>query len=107
MRSLEQYAPQDICKILVGNKSDKEKGREVEPQEAQLFAERSELKCFETSAATGAGVEESFLYLARLVRENASSRKDGPQQSNNKKGLVVMEDSPASWKAPEQLNCNC
>jgi Ras-related protein Rab-4B len=51
-------ASPEIVTILVGNKIDLEKDREVTYLEASRFAQENDLMFLETSALTGEGVEE-------------------------------------------------
>jgi len=69
--------------MLVGNKTDLAKQRQVTFEEATKFAEENGLIFIETSAKTGDGVEETFLRTARKIFENiqAGSLDLNPQQS--------------------------
>ncbi|TFG05488.1 MAG: GTP-binding protein [Promethearchaeota archaeon] len=49
--------------VLIGNKVDLEKNRAVLPEWGRILAEKMNLKYFETSAKSGIGVEEAFLFL--------------------------------------------
>ena len=53
--------------VLVGNKSDQAKFREVSRDEAGLFASQHGMEYFETSAKNGSNVEEVFHRLAKKI----------------------------------------
>ena len=74
LHDIEGSAPPDICKILVGNKADKEE-RQVENDEAFQFALKNKLYYFETSAKLGHGVQEVFSKMAELVSQQEAKKK--------------------------------
>lgn len=53
--------------ILVGNKSDQGKSREVSTEDAQRYADEHGMQFIETSAKTGRNVEEVFQHLASII----------------------------------------
>jgi len=59
-----------IPKILLGNKSDLNKRREVSAEQGAAFAKEQSMLFFETSAKTSNDVEFAFQSMARLVWAN-------------------------------------
>ena len=59
--------------ILVGNKIDLE--RKVTQQEGEELAQKYNVLYFETSAATGKGIEETFQALVENIMRNYDERK--------------------------------
>jgi small GTP-binding protein len=55
---------QNVCVIVVGNKSDAE-DREVKFEEGKAYASKFHYAYVETSALTGAGVDDAFTSLAQ------------------------------------------
>jgi small GTP-binding protein len=53
--------------VLVGNKTDQSKHREVTKEEAGLFATRHGMDYYETSAKNGSNVDEVFHRLAKKI----------------------------------------
>ena len=84
----------DICLILVGNKSDLQENRKVSPQEIDNYSKELNIKYFEVSAINDEGINELFDHavketmtiirkrdvdprISRLSVENASIRPKG------------------------------
>ncbi len=61
--------PNDLPIIIIGNKLDlvKKKGREIQPKDAENFANNKNSIYLETSAKNGNNVEKAFLDLARFI----------------------------------------
>lgn len=65
-----EQAPETINMILIGNKCDLEDKRVVTFEEGKQLAQKNQMLFFETSAKTGAGVEDVFLTTADKIVEN-------------------------------------
>lgn len=66
-------APGNVSKILVGNKIDLTKDREVSEMEGREMSERFNTKYFESSAKTGENINQIFNHISREI---LSKRKD-------------------------------
>lgn len=64
---LLRNAPPNIVIALVGNKLDLEEDRQVSIEEAEAYANEAGLLFTETSARTGANVNEVFLKIAKKL----------------------------------------
>jgi len=89
---LDLHGDTRVQRILVGNKSDLEDCRKVSREDGEALASRFHLKFFETSAKTGASVEEAFLHIAdQVVEKHYANAPAQPRQGvqllagNNKK----------------------
>jgi len=65
IRELRTHAGDAITIIIVGNKCDKEQNRQVNEEESKEWADKYKAVHFNTSAKSGKGLEEAFLYMAK------------------------------------------
>ncbi|KAL6059477.1 Ras- protein Rab-1A [Balamuthia mandrillaris] len=76
---IDQQHLSNVCKVIVGNKSDLVQKRVVTEKEARALAAKYKLEYFETSAKSGEGVQEAFTSLAtntkRKVLDGRSRKK--------------------------------
>lgn len=66
---LREFSSKDMVIMLVGNKCDLEKQREVKREEALKLAEENDLVYFETSALSGENVNKVFYELIKSIYE--------------------------------------
>lgn len=63
----DHVRPHKVLFILVGNKSDRDEGRVVSREEAEVLARQLGLPYVEVSAKTGQNVSSAFELLARCI----------------------------------------
>ncbi|XP_027731034.1 ras-related protein Rab-17 [Vombatus ursinus] len=77
-----EFQPEEIVVILVGNKTDLEASREVTLEEGKAFAESKKLLFMETSAKLNYQVTEAFIAVAReLLRREEENGGQSQQRS--------------------------
>jgi Ras-related protein Rab-8A len=64
VKQIEQNAQNNVCKVLVGNKCDRE-DRKVSYEDGSKLAKEFNMQFFETSAKTNYNVNETFTFLTR------------------------------------------
>ena len=74
MHELREYGNLDMVVVLVGNKSDLAKSREVSEEEGRNLAETEGLFFMETSALENRNVEEAFLQMIKQIHEITSKK---------------------------------
>jgi small GTP-binding protein len=75
VRELERRAGTGIVIALAGNKSDMESNRRIEFEEVSAYAKENGLLHFETSAKTGANVQELFTNIATNIPKTDTPRE--------------------------------
>ena len=91
LNEVDKYANEGTCKLLVGNKSDMD-GKQVEPSEAQEYAETLQIPCIETSAKSAENVEAAFVKMAsELIKtREAAGGKKGGKKAGGKAATVSL-----------------
>ena len=70
LSEIKENASKDITIILIGNKNDLEKGRQVSFEEGESFAKENNLLFLETSAKTAKNIAEAFNLSAIQILNN-------------------------------------
>ena len=76
----ERYAPSEIRRFLVGNKSEMTTRQVVDFDTAKKFADERNLPLLEISVKTSFNVEESFTLLTTEIHHEREIAKDHPGQ---------------------------
>jgi len=69
LEEIDRYASENVNILLVGNKSDLVDKKVVEQSVAKEFASSLGISFLETSTKDSTNVEETFLTLARQIKE--------------------------------------
>ncbi|XP_056676056.1 ras-related protein Rab-17 isoform X3 [Monodelphis domestica] len=90
-----EFQPEEIVVILVGNKMDLEDSREVTFEEGKTFSESNKLLFMETSAKLNYQVTEAFTAIARELLQR-EEQHGGPAQQKNPS--IDLENSASQKK---------
>ncbi|XP_027752928.1 EF-hand calcium-binding domain-containing protein 4B [Empidonax traillii] len=92
--SIEEATGENVPVLLVGNKTDNEKEREVPMGMGEHLAKDYNLIFYECSACSGYNVEKSVLHLARFLKEHEDKVKEKTielQSDMNKKSCCIRQ----------------
>ena len=84
---IDRFASDNVCKILIGNKSDLEKQREVSIEDAKELANKYKIDYIEASAKDSTNVQQLFVELTRQIKE-ANVKKHINKISEEKVNLI-------------------
>ena len=70
MNQIHALASKDVVVLLVGNKADLPKERQVTTDEGEALAKNYSCRYFETSAASGSNVDKVFAEIAQQIVSN-------------------------------------
>ena len=74
----------DFKKILVANKIDLEKSKNINREKYERFAKKNNMKCIETSAKDNINVEDIFNEIVNLIlNDEKKQRKENNNNNNN------------------------
>ncbi|KAG5635978.1 hypothetical protein H0H81_009482 [Sphagnurus paluster] len=112
---LETYVSDDVVKILVGNKVDKEFSRQVPTSEGQAFATRMSSLFLETSAKTSVGVNEAFQGVVQRILDTPSlwqgtqgvGQSTGGGRGGMPGGVQVVGLAEGQGQAHSEGGCAC
>ena len=83
MKQIDENAPKNICKILVGNKSDLEKDRQIQYFEGEDLAKFYGIDFYEVSSKMGIGVSECLIELVTNIKKNILDKMEIDNISNS------------------------
>lgn len=66
---IDRFASDNVCKILIGNKSDLEKQRQVSKEDAKELANKYKIDYIEASAKDSTNVHQLFIELTRQIKQ--------------------------------------
>ena len=105
LSQIEQYANNNILKLLIGNKCDLESKREVSFQEGKEFAEKNGMKFIETSAKTNQKVSEAFeSFVDDIIRSMEKKLNKSNEENNNNKEEIEKDYKELNKKIEEYEN---
>ncbi|XP_041430593.1 ras-related protein Rab-15 isoform X3 [Xenopus laevis] len=105
---VDEYAPDGVQKILIGNKADEEQKRQVGKNQGLKLAEEYGMDFFETSACTNYNIKESFTRLTELVLMAHKRELEGLRMSSaDELNLAELENDGSKSNGMENSSKSC
>ena len=73
VKEIDRLATSDVCRLLVGNKTDLTEKRAVSTEEGKALANQFGIAFLETSARDNSNVDEMFNQMAAAMQKKAGS----------------------------------
>jgi len=101
VKELRKFLGHDISLLIVGNKIDMERDRQVDEKQALDYAASVGAKHVTCSARTGKDVETVFLELAKaMLQKHQAKPEPSGGNSSRRNVLIAADDEPKS-------GCSC
>ena len=101
---LKANGNEDILIILIGNKLDLEKNREVMVNDVKRKAEELKVAYFETSALDGSNIEHAFdVIVGEMVKKFGDEINQAKRDSNNNNKAINIDVGNKNEKAKKGL----
>ncbi len=104
MNDAKEKIENDYKMIVVGNKKDDKKGRQIEFEMLEDFAKKNDVLFFEVSAKTGEGIDKIF---NSMVQELLKLPKAGIIKDDESEGDKTFSSLDNSRVVENKHNCNC
>ncbi|KAM4540359.1 ras-related protein Rab-15-like isoform 1-T1 [Fundulus diaphanus] len=105
---VDEFAPEDVQTILVGNKADEEFRRQVTTDQGKKLAETYGMEFFEASASTSTNISESFIRVTELVLQAQKRDMDNLFGSlDNNLDQAALQEEKSSQDNDAQRTCAC
>ncbi|XP_017747917.1 PREDICTED: ras-related protein Rab-15 isoform X1 [Rhinopithecus bieti] len=105
---VDEYAPEGVQKILIGNKADEEQKRQVGREQGQQLAKEYGMDFYETSACTNLNIKESFTRLTELVLQAHRKELEGLRtRASNELALTELEEEEGKPEGPANSSKTC
>lgn len=102
--SIENYAKQDIQKVLIGNKIDLTDKRKISKTEAENLADEHNIPYFETSAKLDKNVSEVMQFMMSKVYEN-TQKLANEAMYEEVRGSKLMPTNPPNDESKDDCKC--
>ena len=93
--------------VLIGNKCDLEKERKVSKEEGENLAQKYGIPFYETSAKTGANVQEAFTESLKNLSVKDIPKEVEDDYNSRKKSYRLIKEDKEEKKQKKDKGCCC
>ena len=95
MLEVDKLSNDTVCKVIIGNKCDKDSDRKVTLQQGMELAKHYDVPFFETSAKSALNVEEVFSTITKSIHEKLQKlpQAQSAGKSKLKKGSSIQDQA--------------
>lgn len=80
----------NVPMVLIGNKADLESQREVSSQQGRDLAKQFGCSYYETSALTGANIDDAFCSIIRCIKQEEGTAELKPKKKSKRKDCMIL-----------------
>ncbi|KAL1132428.1 hypothetical protein AAG570_010383 [Ranatra chinensis] len=107
LKNIQENASPDVVKVLAGNKCDAIPQRAVDKEMGQRIAENYDMPFYEVSCKQNINIEEVFVTLARLIREQRINQPTHYDSGQNGSVNLELKSRLFDQSIKEQWKCAC
>ncbi|ETO35486.1 hypothetical protein RFI_01578 [Reticulomyxa filosa] len=106
---IDKNAPETVCKLLVGNKADKEEQhrRKVPREKAEEFALKNQIPFIETSAKNTENVESMFEIMSRQILQKWQARHSHGTAHDKESAKINLTNNTTQNNTSDSSGCWC
>jgi small GTP-binding protein len=97
----------EVLMVLIGNKCDLEKERKVSKEEGENLAQKYGIPFYETSAKTGANVQEAFTESLKNLSVKDIPKEVEDDYNSRKKSYRLIKEDKEEKKQKKDKGCCC
>eukprot|EP01017_Pseudomicrothorax_dubius_P041633 TRINITY_DN6678_c0_g1_i2.p1 TRINITY_DN6678_c0_g1~~TRINITY_DN6678_c0_g1_i2.p1 ORF type:complete len:205 (+),score=46.67 TRINITY_DN6678_c0_g1_i2:143-757(+) len=94
VQEVEKQASENVVKVLIGNKCDLDKERQVTFDEGKEYADSIGIKFLETSAKAATNIDKVFQTVANEIKARIGRDGGETRQEEGRKRLAPVENQP-------------
>jgi len=107
LKDLKLNSNPDAKMILIGNKCDLEEERKVSKEEGENLAKKYGISFYETSAKTGANVQEAFTESLKNLSVKDIPKEVEDDYNSRKKSYRLIKEDKEEKKQKKDKGCCC
>ena len=107
IETCKSSAQGEVLMVLIGNKCDLEKERKVSKEEGENLAQKYGIPFYETSAKTGANVQEAFTESLKNLSVKDIPKEVEDDYNSRKKSYRLIKEDKEEKKQKKDKGCCC